>query len=148
MNTAVISGRLAKNAVTFGKEQETLKFTVACQSGYDSEAKQAKVEFIPCVLFRAPEKLRALLVREGKGKPVEFRGRVITSSYDKNGETRYVTEIVADLREFQLLRLGSTQPQNQAPVTKAEYIEDRKGDSNYASNTRTNHADPGYIPGF
>lgn len=107
MNIAVISGRLAQNAVVFGKEKETLKFTVACPAGYDSATQENKADFVPCVIFRAPEKLRSLLTAQGKGKPVEMRGRIITSSYEQQGVMRYATEVMVDSKDFQLLRTGN-----------------------------------------
>ncbi len=134
MNVVIVSGRLAANAVVFGNNQETLKFSVACKSGYDSAAQQPRVEFIPCVMFRAPEKLRSLLASEGKGKPVELQGRIATSSFDKNGETRYSTEVIADLKEFQLLRLGDgKQATAQHPVSN-QYQNVQKGERAYATN--------------
>ncbi|MEW6236405.1 MAG: single-stranded DNA-binding protein [Candidatus Omnitrophota bacterium] len=131
MNVAVVSGRLAQNAVVFGKEAETLKFSVACPSGYDSAAQEAKVDFVPCVIFRAPEKLRELLAAQGKGKPVELRGRIITSSYEHNGAMRYATEVVVDARDFHLLRTGAAQYGRSGESGKPNPMQ--KGDFAYAS---------------
>ena len=51
MNNVVVTGRLTSNAIVFGKEQETLKFTVATQSGFDSKTMEPRVDFVPCVFF-------------------------------------------------------------------------------------------------
>ncbi len=136
MNTVVVSGRLARNAVVFGAKGETLKFSIACKSGFDKATQESRVEFVPCVMFKTSEKLQQLLVAEGKGKPVELRGRIATSSYEKNGETRYATEVIADLRDFQLLRNGEGKTLgSRSGVSRPESI-DQKGESRYASSIR------------
>ncbi len=92
------------------------------------------MEFVPCVLFRASEKLRNLLVSDGKGKPVELRGRIATSSFDKNGETRYATEVIVDLRDFSLLRYGESKTAPATPAPGANPHFEQKGGARYASN--------------
>lgn len=108
MNVVTLTGRLVQNAVVFGKDNETMKFTVASSGGYDSSSQEARVDYVPCVMFRAPEKLRQLLVAQGKGKPVELQGKVSTSSYEQQGVKRYATEVIVDARNFQLQRTGNS----------------------------------------
>jgi single-stranded DNA-binding protein len=134
VNIAVISGRLAQNAIAFGKEKETLKFTVACPAGYDTTTQENKADFVPCVMFRAPEKLRDLLIAQGKGKPVELRGRIITGSYEQQGVTRYATEVVVDNRNFQLLRTGNGTATHGDTTQAAVGIHPQKGGHAYAPN--------------
>lgn len=103
MNTVILTGRLTQNAVCFGQQQETLKFSLACRSGYDPTTQKQRVDFVPCVFFKASPKLRELLVTSGKGKPVELRGRISTSSFESNGERKFATEVLIDARDFHLL---------------------------------------------
>lgn len=102
MNNVNLTGRLTQNAVCFGKNKETLKFSLACRSGYDPATKKPRVDFVPCVFFNASDKLRALLMDSGKGKPVELRGRISTSSFESNGERKFATEVLVDARDFYL----------------------------------------------
>lgn len=148
MNVSIISGRLAQNAIVFGKEQETLKFTVACRSGFDSSNNKPRVGFVPCVFFRAPEKLRELLMKEGKGKPVELRGRIMTSSYDKAGETRYATEVVVDPREFHLVRYGANAHPAEQPAMQRNHADHTKGEPSYASGYNHQQTPQRHFPGF
>lgn len=104
MNIVICSGRLTKNALVNGGNRKALKFTVASKYGYDSKNEKELVEFVPCVLFTPPnDKLGIFLVAEGKGVFVEFEGRVHTSSFDKNGETKYATEVVVDKHTFNIV---------------------------------------------
>ena len=103
MNVFIGTGRLTRNAVVNGEERRVMTFTIAAKYGYDTEAEEDRVEFISCVMFNPPEKLQEYLAREGKGVLVEFRGRVANSSYEKDGETKYSTEIVVSNRSFNIL---------------------------------------------
>jgi len=104
MNKFVGSGRLTRGARVRGENRKALRFTVATKYGYDTKERKERVEFVPCVLFTPPDdKLGIFLVAEGKGVFVEFEGRVHTSRYDKDGETKYCTEIVVDKRTLNII---------------------------------------------
>ena len=104
MNKVIVSGRLTKSPKVNGDKRKALKFTVAAKHGYDSNEEKDLVEFIPCVLFLAAnDKLGIFLVGQGKGVFVEFEGRIHTSKYEKNGETKYNTEVVADKHTFNII---------------------------------------------
>lgn len=104
MNKFIGSGRLTKHAIVNGGNRKALKFTLAAKYGYDSKNKKELVEFVPCVLFTPPDdKLGIFLVAQGKGVFVEFEGRVHTSRFESNGETKYSTEVVVDKRTFNII---------------------------------------------
>jgi single-strand DNA-binding protein len=69
-------------------------FTVAVK-GY---GKDAKAEFIPCVAWEGT----AQIIGDNciKGSEVLVEGRLQVRSYDKNGEKRYVTEVIVTSFEF------------------------------------------------
>ena len=97
MNKVICSGRLTDNAFANGERKEALKFRIAAKYGYDTKENKERIEFVPCVLFSAPEdKLSSFLVKEGKGVFVEFEGRVASSTFEKDGETKYSTEVIVD----------------------------------------------------
>lgn len=103
MNTAVISGRLTRNAVVNGAETKALQFTIAAKYGYNAKEQEERVEFVPCVLFNPSDALEERMVNEGKGTFVEFEGRVASSKYEKEGRTVYSTNVVANNRTFSIV---------------------------------------------
>ena len=103
MNIFVGSGRLVRNAVVNGTENKAMKFTIAAGSGYNSRAKKAKVEFVPCVLFNPPQQLEVFLTQEGKGVLVEIQGRVCTSKFEVKGEVKYSTQVIVDKGNFNIV---------------------------------------------
>jgi single-stranded DNA-binding protein len=104
MNRFIGSGRLTKNAIVNGGDRKALKFTIAAKYGYDSKEEKERVEFVPCVLFTPPnDKLGIFLAAQGKGVFVEFEGRVHTSKFEKDGETKYSTEVVVDNRTLNII---------------------------------------------
>ena len=80
-----------------------MKFTIAAPSGYDAKNKKERTEFTPCVYFNPSEKLQDLMTSEGKGKLVEVQGNIITSSYEKDGNRIWATEVRVNPSGFQFL---------------------------------------------
>jgi|GEM_PF-2677697 len=104
MNHVSITGRLVRNAIINGSgEKRAMKFTIAAPSGYDAKNKNERTEFAPCVYFNPSEKLQKLMMSEGKGKLVEVQGNIMTSSYEKDGQRVWATEVRVDPRGFQFL---------------------------------------------
>lgn len=104
MDVFIGSGRLTRNAVVSGEENKVVKFTVACKYAYDAKNKKDLVEFVPCVAFNISEKLQELLFNEGKGLFIEFRGRVSTSSFEKEGVTVYATDIIVEPSSIEIIK--------------------------------------------
>lgn len=94
MNTCSISGELVRNAVCHGTNDKAMAFTVAAKYGYNAEEKKDRISFVPCVVFNPDHELVTLLTEKGKGVHLEFEGRVNSSKYDVEGQTRYKTEVV------------------------------------------------------
>lgn len=103
MNAFIGSGRLVRNAIVHGTEKKVLKFTIAAKYGYNRDAEKERVEFLPCVIFNPSEAMEELLTKEGKGVFVEFQGRVATSTFEADGETKYSTEVVVNTASFNIV---------------------------------------------
>lgn len=103
MNKFTGSGRLTRHAVLNGDEKKALKFTLAARYGYDKENKKDRVEFVPCVMFNPSEKITELLMDNGQGTQVELEGRVATSSFERDGETHYRTEVIVEKHTFKII---------------------------------------------
>lgn len=104
MNVFIGSGRLTRNAVVNGSDNKAMKFTIATKYGYDREAKQDRVEFVPCVLFNPSQAQEELLTQEGKGLFVELQGRVSTSQFEKDGEKKFSTEVIVNKGTFNIVK--------------------------------------------
>ncbi len=104
MNVAAIAGRLVRNAVLKGNDRKVLLFTVATQLAHDDNGQKERVAHVPCVVFGPSEDLERSLVQSGQGTHIELEGRIVTSSYESNGERKFTTEVVAFNRSITLLK--------------------------------------------
>lgn len=104
MNICAIAGRLARNAVLKGTDKQVLLFTLAATAGWDEHEQQDRVSYVPIVVFNPSEDLVHTLVQRGKDTYVELEGRVVSSSYEANGERKFTTEVVAFNRSITLLK--------------------------------------------
>ncbi len=95
MNICVLSGELVRDPVVKGTDKKLVLFTVATRSGGEDNGQKERVTNVPCVVFNPSPELEQGLTRAGKGASVELEGRISTSSYEANGERRFVTEVVA-----------------------------------------------------
>lgn len=95
VNRAVILGRLTADPEV-RKTQTGLSvcsFTVAADR-IQKAGEEKKADFISCVAWRQSAEYLAQYGR--KGNWVSVDGRLQTRTYDKDGRTVYVTEVVAD----------------------------------------------------
>lgn len=110
MNTAIILGRLTRDPdIKVSQSGMTIaRFTLAVNRGYKKDQKQ-EADFINCVAFG--KTAEAIGNHVYKGQRLLVEGRIQTGHYtDKNGETRYATEIAVNRSEFVEKRPeGSTQ---------------------------------------
>jgi len=107
MNIVTITGRLARNAHLNGSgDKRAMKICIAANSGFDAMKKAERVEFVPCVYFNPTEKLQSFLSSKGKGCLVELQGNVVTSSFEKNGNRVWATEVRVNPSGFKLLPSG------------------------------------------
>lgn len=101
MNHVILMGRLTKDPeIRYTDSKKAVcSFTLAVDDGRDSEGKK-KAQFIPCVAWNKTAELIDQYFT--KGKPLTVTGRITVRTYDKNGEKRYITEVVASGIEFPL----------------------------------------------
>lgn len=101
MNHVILTGRLTKDPeIRYTDSKKAVcSFTLAVDDGRDSEGKR-KAQFIPCVAWGKTAELIDQYFT--KGKPLTVTGRITVRPYDKNGERRYMTEVVCNGIEFPL----------------------------------------------
>ncbi len=97
MNKAVLVGRLARDpdvkAISSGTT--VAGFTLAVDRRFKNKAGQKEADFIPVTVWGKAAEFVAEYVK--KGALVSVSGRIQVRTYDdKEGNKRYVTEIVAD----------------------------------------------------
>ena len=96
LNRVTLLGRIGKDADSkfIGNGTHVCAFSLATERAWKDQAGEWKKEtdWHNVVLWRS-EKLAQYLT---KGASVYVEGRLSTRSYDKDGQKRYVTEIVSD----------------------------------------------------
>jgi len=102
INNVVLVGRITKDPElrTISSGSTTVSFTVAIDrpftsNGANGQPGERQADFINCVAWNAQANFLANYVK--KGYMVGVEGRISTRSYqDQQGQTRYVTEVVAN----------------------------------------------------
>ena len=99
MNKVILTGRLTKD-VDLRTVQSTgnsvAKFTIAVSRDF----KKDETDFINCTAFgKTAETIERFFT---KGRPIMITGRIQVSSYDKDGQKRYSTDVIVDGFEFML----------------------------------------------
>ena len=101
MNKVILMGRLTRDPELryTPSNVATCSFSVAVDRRYKSSDGTTPADFINCVAWRnTAEFISKYFV---KGNRILIRGELQVRSYeDKNGEIRYVTEVVANDAEF------------------------------------------------
>jgi single-strand DNA-binding protein len=115
LNRVMLIGNLTKDAeVRFVSSGVSVaSFSVATSRRWkDKQSNEWKedVSFHNVQLWRSENLANYLL----KGKQVYVEGRLQTRSYDKDGEKRYVTEVVAD----EVILLGGGSKGDEAPAPR------------------------------
>ena len=75
-------------------------------------AKQEKTEWHRVAMFNKLAELANQYVK--KGSKIYIEGKITTSSYEKNGEKRYSTEIIANSMQFLDSKPKDSEPRQQA----------------------------------
>lgn len=140
MNTVTIIGRLAKDPDTryTSGGSAVCRLTVAVDRPV-RDGEEKKADFLPVTVFgRSAENCGKYLA---KGRQVAVQGRIQTGSYkNRDGQTVYTTDIIADRVEF----IGSAperQGRQEAPKTQqrqrqetfSDYYDEDLPDSFYAA---------------
>lgn len=103
INNVVLVGRLTKDPnVQFtqgGNGVAYVNFTLAVNRTFTNSKGEREADFISCQLWRkGAENLGKYAT---KGSLIGFQGRIQTSTYEKNGQTIYRTDVISD--RFSLL---------------------------------------------
>lgn len=96
MNKAILMGRLTKNPELRQTPNgvSVVSFTLAVDRRFKSQSGERETDFIPMIAWRQQAEFIAKYFKQGS-KMVAI-GAIQVRSYDKNGERRYITEVVVD----------------------------------------------------
>lgn len=111
INRVILVGRITKDPEIryLQNGTATVSFTIACDRQYVAQNGERGADFINCVAWRQTAEFISRYIKKGYMMSVE--GRIQTRQYqDQQGQTRYVTEVLAE----QVQNLTPRDP-NQAP---------------------------------
>lgn len=94
MNNVVLVGRLVRDPLIMGSEDIVAAFTLAVNNPYKPDS----ADFIECKSFNKTANLIEQYV--AKGTKIAVSGSLHSYQYDKDGVTRYGTEVIVSSFEF------------------------------------------------
>ena len=125
INHVVVVGRLTRKPELKFTSTGTkyTQFSVAAQRNFKNKSGEYEADFINCLMWRTAAE--NFVKFTDKGSLVGIEGRIQTRSYDKDGKTVYITEVLAE--GFSLLETKKVvETRNNQPVfsnNEAEPIE-------------------------
>ena len=113
INNVVLVGRLTKDPELRYSSSNIpmVYFTIAVNRTFADQSGQRQADFISCVAFRKQAENMARFL--GRGSLIGVEGRIQTRNYQgKDGNTVYVTEVVADRIQFLESKSSSNRQNN------------------------------------
>lgn len=100
LNQVVLVGRLTADpeAIKTEKGKKRSTVNVAVPRGYKNSEGLYDTDFIRCILWNGIASNTCEYCK--KGDVVGIKGRLQTSSYEKDGETKYIVEVIAEKVTF------------------------------------------------
>lgn len=99
LNQAVLVGRIVKDPELKDTEKgKVTNLTLAVPRSFKNSNGEYDTDFISCILWKGVAESTVEYCK--KGDLVGIKGRIQTSSYEKDEETKYKTEIVAEKVTF------------------------------------------------
>ena len=128
MNKFIVLGRLTKDPevryTTAGKA--VAQFSIAVDRPYKNENGEKEADFFPVVIWGKIGETAGSTLK--KGQRVLVEGRVQIRSYDaKDGQKRWVTEVIADRFEYIERRDDWQKSENEEPLAdESQAVEDNE----------------------
>ncbi len=129
MNKVILVGRITKDPElkTISNSSSVVNFTIAVNRpvAQNADQNQNNADFINCVIWNKQAENLAKYVKQGSLIGVE--GRIQTRSYEANGTTRYITEVLCDNVQFLETKKDGTNG-----TTKVEQSDNSTQEDQYA----------------
>lgn len=132
INRVILVGRITRDPEIryLQNGTATVSFTLACDRQYVAQGGERGADFINCVAWRQTAEFISRYIKKGYMMSVE--GRIQTRQYqDQQGQTKYVTEVLAE----QVQNLTPRDP-NQAPQQGFNQQNYNQGFSNQGYNNQ------------
>ena len=96
MNNITLIGRLTRDPeLKYTQSGKAFcKFSIAVQREFNRE----EADFINCIAW--DKRAEAICEYLRKGRRIATQGRLSVNSYEKDGETKWITEVIVDKFEF------------------------------------------------
>ena len=100
LNSIIIAGRLVSNpeVVTTENNKKRTYITIAVPRGFKNIDGTYDTDFIRCTLWNGVAESTCEYCK--KGDVIGIKGRIQTSSYEKDGEKVYSTDVIAEKVSF------------------------------------------------
>ena len=104
INSVVLVGRTTKmpDIRTIRDDKKVATFTLAVTRNYKNKNGDYETDFVPVIAYRSVDFIEKYV---GKGDMIGVRGSIQVRSYEKDGQKRTATEILAE--EVQLIPSGT-----------------------------------------
>ena len=120
INSVTLIGRLTAmpNIRTLNGDKKVATFTVAVNRNYKNKNGDYDTDFIPIIAYRSVDFIAKYV---GKGDMVGIRGSISVRNYEKDGQKRTATEVLAE--EVQLIPTNArTEKKEEKPMDGFEEI--------------------------
>lgn len=110
-NTVILIGRITKDIElrTTSNGNDVVKFTIAIPRDYKNANGDYESDFVSITAYK--QSARYLNEYAKKGDLVGVKGRIMTGTYEKEGEKKYKQDIIAD--SLSLLSLSTKKEEKQ-----------------------------------
>ena len=100
INRVILVGRITKDPELKSTQSNVsfVNFTLAVNRQFADQSGERQADFIQCVVWRRQAENLAQYIKKGALLGVE--GRIQTRTYEVDGNTRYITEVVCDSVQF------------------------------------------------
>lgn len=117
INKAIIGGRLTRDAehTVTASGLDVAKFSVAIDRRFKKQGEEKQTDFLNVVAFGKTAEFVCKYF--SKGSSIIVVGSIQTRSYEKDGQKRYVTEIIADEVNFGASKKDSASEESSATVS-------------------------------
>ena len=120
MNKIILTGRLIKNIeLKYTKNsKEYARFTLAVQREVKNQLGEYETDFINCIAYGATAKLLSEYTM--KGDKIGIEGRLQVSTYEKDGNKIYSSDVVLEKLEFLQPKRTNTEKENKEIQTTVD----------------------------
>ena len=100
INRVILVGRITKDPELKSTQSNVsfVNFTLAVNRQFADQSGERQADFIQCVVWRRQAENLNQYIR--KGALLGIEGRIQTRTYEVDGNTRYITEVVCDSVQF------------------------------------------------